>query len=80
MYNCFRSPNQVLGSCFIYLPSTVCPRSSDSFYVVTYYMKWVTTSWTYCMQVPECVNGMHHKEKEGDPQPEHCYRPEISFF
>ena len=26
---------------------TVCPRSSDSFYVVTYYIKWVTTSWTY---------------------------------
>ena len=25
---------------------TVCPRSSESFYIVTYYMKWVTTSWT----------------------------------
>ena len=25
---------------------TVCPRSSDPFYTVTYYMKWVTTSWT----------------------------------
>ena len=24
----------------------VCPRSSDLFYVVTYYIKWVTTSWT----------------------------------
>ena len=23
---------------------TVCPRSSDPFYVVTYYIKWVTTS------------------------------------
>ena len=23
-----------------------CPRSSDSFYIVTYYIKWVTTSWT----------------------------------
>ena len=26
--------------------STVCPRSGDPFYVVTYYIKWVTTSWT----------------------------------
>ena len=26
---------------------TVCPRSSDQFYVVTYYIKWVTTSWTH---------------------------------
>ena len=26
--------------------STVCPRSSDPFYKVTYYIKWVTTSWT----------------------------------
>ena len=23
------------------------PRSSDQFYVVTYYIKWVTTSWTH---------------------------------
>ena len=30
-----------------YTPDTVCPRSSDPFDVVTYYMKWVTTSWTY---------------------------------
>jgi len=28
------------------LKNTVCPRSSDQFYVVTYYIKWVTTSWT----------------------------------
>ena len=27
--------------------STVCPGSSDPFYMVTYYLKWVTTSWTY---------------------------------
>ena len=41
----------------IYLPActpcswpilyTVCPRSSDPFYVVTYYSKLVTTSWAY---------------------------------
>ena len=24
---------------------SVCPRSSDPFYIVTYYIKWVTTSW-----------------------------------
>ena len=29
------------------LRDTVCARSSDKFYIVTYYMKWVTTSWTY---------------------------------
>ena len=27
----------------------MCPRSSDPFYLVTYYIKWVTTSWTYCI-------------------------------
>ena len=26
--------------------STVCPRSNATFYVVTYFKKWVTTSWT----------------------------------
>ena len=29
-----------------YVLSTICPRSSDPFYIVTYYMKRVTTSWT----------------------------------
>ena len=24
---------------------TVCPRSNDTFYIVTYYIKWVTTFW-----------------------------------
>ena len=26
---------------------TVCPRSRDPFYIVSYYIKWVTTSWTF---------------------------------
>ena len=29
--------------------SIVCPRSSDPFCTVTYYIKWFTTSWTYSM-------------------------------
>ena len=29
------------------LGDTVCPRSSDPFYIVIYYIKWVTTYWTY---------------------------------
>ena len=30
-----------------YGQSTVCPRSSDLSNIVTYYIKWVTTSWKY---------------------------------
>ena len=26
---------------------TVCPGSSDPFYIVSYYINWVTSSWTY---------------------------------
>ena len=26
---------------------TICPGSSDPFYIVTYYIKWVITSWTH---------------------------------
>ena len=29
---------------------TVCPKSSDPFYMISYYIKWVTTSWTYSMR------------------------------
>ena len=25
----------------------MCPRSSDSFYIVSYYINWITTSWTH---------------------------------
>ena len=28
---------------------TVCPTSSDPFYIVNHYMKWGTTSWTHSM-------------------------------
>ena len=27
--------------------NTICPRSSDPFYTVTYYIKYVTISWTH---------------------------------
>ena len=32
--------------CYRYC-TTVCPRSSDPFHIVTCYIKWVTTSWTH---------------------------------
>jgi len=32
-------------------PDTVCPRSSDSFYIVTYNINWVKNSWTYCTRL-----------------------------
>ena len=33
------------------MDNTVCPRSSDPIYIVSYYIKWVTTSWTHSMYV-----------------------------
>ena len=27
--------------------STICPRSLDPFYIVSYYINWAMTSWTY---------------------------------
>ena len=38
-----------LGGDGYYSILTVCPRSSGPFYVVTYYIKWVTNSWIYCI-------------------------------
>ena len=34
---------------FFEIQHTVCPGSSYPFYIVSYYIKWVTTSWTYGM-------------------------------
>ena len=41
--------------------TTVCPRSKDPFYVVTYSIKWVTTSWTDGI----CVQFLRIYEKTG---------------
>ena len=46
----FRPPNQtILLGLTVEADNhdcTMCPKSSDPIYVVTYYIKWVTTSWT----------------------------------
>ena len=43
------SLGRLLNVFFVWTPNenTVCSRSSDPFYIVSYYMKWVTTSCTY---------------------------------
>ena len=41
-----------LGCCIhMWYTYTVCPRSLDPFYIVTYYVKWDETSWTYSMWI-----------------------------
>ena len=37
----------------LYGGTTICPRRIDPFYIVTQYIKWVTTSWTHSMLEPE---------------------------
>ena len=44
---------------------TVCPGSSDPFYTVTYYIKWVTTSWTYCMFLTIILIYLYQKHRHG---------------
>ena len=72
-----RSPDNTVRLNPLYMPTiknpsdkagfkirTVCPRSSDSFYIVSYYVKCVTTFWSYnislnwceCMKVCICPN------------------------
>ena len=48
--------------------STVCPRSLGPFYIVSYYMNWVKTCWTYSVikmdkigSVPDTFNGLNPK-------------------
>ena len=42
----------------------MCPRSSDPFYIVTYYIKWVTISWTLAKRGGKFSDGWEKKEKE----------------
>ena len=49
----------------IFLTSTVCPRSSDPFYIVTYYIKWGTTTLTDGNIKHECKMQCACKDLEG---------------
>ena len=40
---------------------TICPRSLAQFHIVSYYTRWVKTSWAYCSR--------HWFEKNADPDP-----------
>ena len=42
------------------LYSTIRPRSLDPFHVVTYYKKWVKTSWTYIICTTEQISPPYH--------------------
>ena len=49
MFRCSQSwnwENIPLSITLTWTTGTVCLRSSDPFYIVTCYIKWVTTSWT----------------------------------
>ena len=37
---------------------TVCPGSSYPFYIVSYFIKWVTTSWTYGIYIHNIQDGV----------------------
>ena len=37
----------LLISIVLTIDGTICPGSSDLFYIVSYYINWVTTSWTH---------------------------------
>ena len=43
----------------------VCPGSSGPFYIVTYYIKWVTTSWTHSSSTSIIGNNFMKVKKFG---------------
>ena len=36
--------------------NTICPRSIDPFYVISYYIEWVTKSWTHSRSYDKYIN------------------------
>ena len=41
--------NMIILNMILFL--IICQRSSDPFYIIAYYIKWVTTSWTFSMNI-----------------------------
>ena len=58
MTNANRGIDKVL---FKFWKGTVCPRILDPFYIVTYFIKWTKTFWTYSMPF-WAVNRSNHSE------------------
>ena len=59
------------------------PGSSDTFYIVSYYLKWVTTSWTYsslwvpcflCVRVGDDPQDVPEEDAEDGHQGSHGHR------
>ena len=50
------------------ISDTVCPRSSDPFYIVTYYVKRVTASWTYSISLTYCHYSYSPKNRLNAPK------------
>ena len=48
----------------VYFFSTVCPRNSDPLYIVSYFIKWVSASWTYSIFVNVSIYVMQFSKKE----------------
>ena len=44
---------------------TVCPRSSEPIYILSYYMKWVTTSWTVSRGQKNAFDANTYLETDG---------------
>ena len=44
--------------------STVCPRNLDRLYIISYYIKWVKTSWTYIKYVFRLGIRLQKKNKQ----------------
>ena len=51
---CFKTSKN-LKQLIVTKTSTICPRSSYPFYIVRYYIKWVTTSGTYGRHTVHCT-------------------------
>ena len=47
----------------IFISNTECPRSRDPFYIASYYIKWVPTSWTYSKSIWIYLLPMLHRLK-----------------
>ena len=54
----YSGPHTVKPTSLCDILRTICPRSSDPYYILSYYIRWVNTSWTYSN--PNKLRRLHH--------------------
>ena len=68
--------NEYIAALILKLYSTACPGSLDTFYIVSYFIKWVKTFWAYSMCIDSKLFNTSKVKINGNNEWIYNYKPQ----